>query len=163
MKGTQETRVWSLGQEDPLEKGMVTQSSIHAWGIPWTEEPGGLQSIKLKSVRQDWRNLAQQCRRRRRRGFDPWVRKIPWRRKWQPTPVFLLGNPMDRGAWRVTVHGVAKSQTWLSNWVHTQSYRREGLGTGGGSDNKHKSLHLLLLCGRHSVNISVFISTNLPA
>ena len=31
--------------------------------------------------------------------FDPWVRKIPWRRKWQPTPGFLLGNPMDRGAW----------------------------------------------------------------
>jgi len=38
------------------------------------------------------------------------VRKIPWRRKWQPTPVFLLGNPMDRGAWWATVHGVAKSR-----------------------------------------------------
>ena len=34
----------------------------------------------------------------RRTGFDPWVRKIPWRRAWQPTPVFLLENPMDRGA-----------------------------------------------------------------
>ena len=33
-----------------------------------------------------------QCRRRRRRRFDPWVRKIPWRRKWQPTPVFLPGK-----------------------------------------------------------------------
>ena len=40
----QETRVWSLGQEDPLEKGIATQSSILAWRIPWTEEPGGLQS-----------------------------------------------------------------------------------------------------------------------
>ena len=35
--------VWSLGQEDPLEKEMATHSSIHAWKIPWTEEPGGLQ------------------------------------------------------------------------------------------------------------------------
>ena len=33
-----------------------------------------------------------QCRRHKRRGFDPWVRKIPWRRKWQPTPVFLTGK-----------------------------------------------------------------------
>ena len=39
-----ETRVQSLGQEDPLEKGMATHSSILAWKIPWTEEPGGLQS-----------------------------------------------------------------------------------------------------------------------
>ena len=41
----QETWVWSLGQEDPLEKGMATYSSILAWRIPWTEEPGGLQSV----------------------------------------------------------------------------------------------------------------------
>ena len=38
-----------------------------------------------------------------------WVEKIPWRRKWQPTPVFSLGNPMDRGAWWAAVHGVAES------------------------------------------------------
>ena len=36
-----------------------------------------------------------------RPGFDPWVGKIPWRRKWQPTPYSFLGNPMDRGAWQV--------------------------------------------------------------
>ena len=41
----QETQVQSLGQEDPLEKGMATHSSILAWRIPWTEEPGELQSI----------------------------------------------------------------------------------------------------------------------
>ena len=40
----QETWVWSLGQEDPLEKGMATHSSIPAWKIPRTEEPGGLYS-----------------------------------------------------------------------------------------------------------------------
>ena len=39
-----ETQVSSLGREDPLEKGMATHSSVLAWRIPWTEEPGGLQS-----------------------------------------------------------------------------------------------------------------------
>ena len=43
-----ETRVQSLGQEDPLEEGMATHSSILAWRIPWTEEPGGLVSIGLQ-------------------------------------------------------------------------------------------------------------------
>ena len=58
------------------------------------------------------KEFACQCRRHR---FDPWVRKIPWRRKWQPTPVFLPGKSMDRGAWWATVHGVTKNQTHLSN------------------------------------------------
>ena len=49
----QETWVQSLGQEDPLEKGMVTHSSFLAWKIPWTEEPEGLQSIGLQRVRHD--------------------------------------------------------------------------------------------------------------
>ena len=43
----QETPVRSLGQEDPLEKGMATYSSILAWKFPWTEEPGGLQSMEV--------------------------------------------------------------------------------------------------------------------
>ena len=43
----QETLVRSLDQKDPLEKGMATHSSILAWRIPWSEEPGGLQSMKL--------------------------------------------------------------------------------------------------------------------
>ena len=41
----QETQVQFLGWEDPLEKGMATHSSILAWEVPWTEEPGGLQSV----------------------------------------------------------------------------------------------------------------------
>ena len=45
MQEVQETRVQSLGQEDPLEEEMATHSSILAWRIPWTEEAGGLQSI----------------------------------------------------------------------------------------------------------------------
>ena len=51
---------------------------------------------------------------------DPWVGKIPWRRAWQPTPVFLLENPMDRGAWWAAVHMVAESQTQLK-WPGTQA------------------------------------------
>ena len=46
----QETQVQSLGQEDPLEKGMATHSSFLAWKIPWTEEPDGLQSIVSKEL-----------------------------------------------------------------------------------------------------------------
>ena len=48
MQKTQETWVQSLGQEDPLEKGTATYSSILAWRLPWTEEPGGLQSTGSK-------------------------------------------------------------------------------------------------------------------
>ena len=50
LPATQETQVPSLGQEDPLQKGIATYSSIFAWRIPWTEEPGSLQSMgSLKS------------------------------------------------------------------------------------------------------------------
>ena len=52
-------------------------------------------------------------------GFDPWVRKIPWRRKWQPTPVFLPGEfHGQRSLVSYIVHRVTKSQTWLSNKLH---------------------------------------------
>ena len=49
----QETWVQSLGREDPLEKGMTTHSSILAWRIPWTEEPGEIQSLASQRVRHD--------------------------------------------------------------------------------------------------------------
>ena len=51
---------------------------------------------------------AFQCRRLKKLGFNPWVRKIPWS-KWQPIQYSRLENPMDGGAWQVTVHGVSKS------------------------------------------------------
>ena len=54
LPGMRDTWVRSLGQEDTLEKRMVTQSSILAWRIPWTEEPGGLYSIGSQRVRHDW-------------------------------------------------------------------------------------------------------------
>ena len=49
-----ETGVWSLHQEDPLEKDMATHSSMLLWRIPWTEEPGGLQSMGSQRVGHDW-------------------------------------------------------------------------------------------------------------
>ena len=53
LPAVQETWVQSLGCEDPLEKGMTTHSSILAWRIPWTKEPGGLQSMGSKRARHD--------------------------------------------------------------------------------------------------------------
>jgi len=53
LSAMKDTWVQSLGWEDPLEKGMVTHSSILAWRIPWTEEPGGLQSMRLQRVGHD--------------------------------------------------------------------------------------------------------------
>ena len=53
LPAVQEFQVQSLGQEDPLEKGMATHSNIFAWRIPWTEELGRLQCMDLERVRQD--------------------------------------------------------------------------------------------------------------
>ena len=56
-----------------------------------------------------------------RPGFDPWVRKIPWRRTWQPTPVFFLGNPMGRGAWPIPLEeDMATHSSVLSGKPHGQ-------------------------------------------
>ena len=95
-----------------LEKEMATHSSVLAWRNPGTGEPGGLPSMGSHRVGYDWSDLAAaaakmttgdslsgkesacHCSRPR---FDPWVGKIPWRRKGKPIPVFLPGNPLDRG------------------------------------------------------------------
>ena len=90
---------WSPGWEDPLEDGMATHSSI--LGLPWWLR---------------WSRICLQCRKP---GFNPSVRKIPWRRVWQPTPVFLPGEfPQPRGAWWAIAHGVTKSQTRRSDQIH---------------------------------------------
>ena len=59
-----------------------------------------------------WQRIRLQCRRPE---FDSWVEKIPWRMECLHTPVFLPEEFHGQGIWRATVHGVAKSQTWLSN------------------------------------------------
>ena len=57
MQEMQETQVWSLGWEDPLEEGMATHSCILAWKIPWTEQPGRLQSMGS----QKWDTTERSC------------------------------------------------------------------------------------------------------
>ena len=54
MQKIQEMRLWSLGQEDPLEEGMAAHSSILTWRIPWTEEPGRRQSMGSQRLRRNW-------------------------------------------------------------------------------------------------------------
>ena len=54
MQETRELHIWSLGQEDTLEQGMATQTRNLAWRIPWTEEPGGLQSMGSQRAGHDW-------------------------------------------------------------------------------------------------------------
>ena len=88
---------------------MATHSGVLAWRIPGMGEPGGLPSLGSHRVGHDWSDLAAaavvisggfpvssgkefifQCRRQKKLGFDPSMGKIPWRRKWPPTPIFLL-------------------------------------------------------------------------
>ena len=82
----QETRVWSLGQKDSLEKGMVTHFGILAWRIPWTDEPGRLQSMRSQRVGHDWATSLSL------------FTFMHWRRKWPPIPVFLPGESRGRGS-----------------------------------------------------------------
>ena len=63
-----------------------------------------------------------QCRRQKRCRFDPWVRKVPWRRQWAPTPVFLPGTSHDRGAWWATAHRSQLDMTEATERIHTQVF-----------------------------------------
>ena len=65
----------------------------------------------------------------KRCGFDPWVGKIPWSRKWLPTPVFLPGKFHDRAAWQAAVHGVTKSYIWLSEHTHIFNVKQSKANT----------------------------------
>ena len=83
------------------KKAMAPHSSTHAWKIPWTEEPGGLQSMGSLGVGCDWATSL---------SLFPFMH---WRRKWQPTPVFLPGESQGWGSQRAAVYGVAQSLTRL--------------------------------------------------
>ena len=85
-----------------------------------------------------------QCRRH---GFDPWVGKIPWRRKWQPLQYTCLENPMDRGASQARVHGVTNTD-------------RHNLETKNNDKTKHLlSQKLSIICPYCHQDLSVFIQT----
>ena len=126
----QETRVQSLGREDPLEKEMATHSSTHAWKIPWMEKPGGLQSMGSQRVGHDWvtslsftftmflngsvgKESAWEAGDTGDVGSVPGWERSPGEGNGNPLQGSCLENPIDRGTWRATVRGVTKHQTWL--------------------------------------------------
>ena len=74
-----------------------------------------LLSKRLSSLLQHHSSKASILQRYRRPGFNLWVRKIPWRREWLPTPVFLSGESHGQRSWWAAVHGVSKSWTGLSD------------------------------------------------
>ena len=84
-----------------LEKAMAPHSSTLAWKIPWTEEPGGLQSMGLLRVGHD------------RATSLSLFTFMHWRRKWQPTWCSCLENPRNGGAWWAAIYRVAQSRTRL--------------------------------------------------
>ena len=93
----------------PSEKAMAPHSSTLAWKIPWTEEPGRLQSMGSLRVRHDWATSLSL------------FTFMHWRRKWQPTPVFLPGESQGREAWWAAIYGVAQSQTQLKRHSSSSS------------------------------------------
>ena len=131
------TWIRSLSWEDPLEKEMATHSSILTWKIPWTEEPGGLQSIRLQRVGHDWVTSLSLSIKSEGESFLDFpggsagkesacnagdlgsilgLGISPAEGKGYPLQYSCLEKPMDREAWWATVHTVAKSQTWL-RWL----------------------------------------------
>ena len=110
----QETRVRALDWEDPLGKEMAIHSSTIAWKISWTEEPGRLQSMESQRVGHDWVTSLHR--------FDPWVRKIPWSRAWQPTPVFLPGESHGRRS-LVGYSPWSRKELDTTEWLHFHFYR----------------------------------------
>ena len=125
----QETQVQSLGWEDALEKGMAIHSSILAWRIPWTEDPGRLQSMGSQRIGQDLvtithsyllrasqvalivMNLPAKVGDVRDVGSIPGSGRSPRGGHSNPLQYSCLESPMDRGVWQAQVHRVSKSQT----------------------------------------------------
>ena len=87
---------------------MTPHSSTLAWKIPWTEEPGRLQSMGSLIVGHDWVTSLSL------------FTFMHWRRKWQPTPVFLPGESQERGACWAAIYGVTQSRTQLE-WLSSSS------------------------------------------
>ena len=95
------------------EKAMAPHSRILAWEIPWTEEPGRLQSMGLQRVGHDWVTSLSL------------FTFMHWRRKWQPTQCSCLENPRDSRAWWAAICGVAQSWTWLKRLSSSSSMSTE--------------------------------------
>ena len=111
LPAVQETRIQPLGREYPLEKEMATHSSILAWRIPWTEEPGSVQSMGSQRVRHDWATKQQQFYRINQKG--KLTKKKKKNSNGNPLQYSCRENPMDGGAQWAAVCGVAQSRTRL--------------------------------------------------
>ena len=97
------------------EKAMAPHSSTLAWKIPWTEEPGRLQSMGSLRVGHDWETS--------RSIFTV----MHWRRKWQPTPIFFLETPRDRGVcWAASVGLHRVGHNWSDSAAAAASRVGEG-------------------------------------
>ena len=88
---------------------MAPHSNTLAWKIPWTEEPGRLQSMGSLRVGHDWATSLSL------------FTFMHWRKKWQPLQCSCLENPRDGGAWWAAVYGVAQSQTRLKRLSSSSS------------------------------------------
>ena len=137
--------LWSLLQQlNRLRHQLSTlMVMISFWRVMWDNDACVFSNLKITLEKGDYRSFylwacimctvicikelswwlsgkesACQCRRY---GFYPWVGKTPWRRKWQPTPIFLLGNCMDRGAWRATAHGVTNESDMTQQLTTTNT------------------------------------------
>ena len=127
--GEGDDRGWDGWMATPTRWTWVWVNSRSWW---WTGRPGVLWFMGLQRVGHDratelsvlwglprWLSGKESACQCRRCEFNPWVGKIPWRRKWHdPLQYFCLENPMDSGACPAAVHGISKSQTWLSHWAH---------------------------------------------
>ena len=102
-----------------MEKEMATHSSILAWRIPGTDEPGGLPSMGSHRVEQDWSDLAAAAATEQKVCWIFLQLFLHESRNGTPLQYSCLGNPMDGGAWWAAVHGVVKSWTWLSDFTFT--------------------------------------------
>ena len=110
MQKLQEMRVWSLGGEDPLEEGRATHSRILGWRIPWTEEPGGSQSMGLQRVGHNWSDLVHTHAQ-----LSDWAtttRKMPW--TW-PKVFPDTSLPLNSGivCWVPALAGLTVSGLWV--------------------------------------------------
>ena len=98
-----------------MEKAMAPHSSTLAWKIPWAEEPGRLQSMGSLRVGYDWATSLSL------------FTFMHWRRKWQPTPVFLPGESQGRRSRWAVVYGVTQSRTWLKRRSSSSSISRSSV------------------------------------
>ena len=107
-----------------LEKGIATHPGVLAWRIPGTGEPGGLPSMGSHRVGHDWSDLAAVAAAA---GWwiDPWVGKIPWRRKWKPTSVFLPGKSHGQRS-LVGYSPWGHKELDTTEWLHFQSHFLSG-------------------------------------